>query len=145
MDERTTWISFYEAIIKKKKNENLAKLPTFHQSKNCQVWRTRLCALIFLLIGLAFQSPVLPCSRALLRKGQSSARGSRLLSTVVMFGFCECMRTLCVLHYIQYTTSFLDGFHIVCLCVFYVLHVCLFMFYLAIWGPFCECLLVSLK
>ena len=30
-----------------------------------QVWRARLCALLFLLIGLAFQSPLLPCSRAL--------------------------------------------------------------------------------
>lgn len=29
-----------------------------------QVWRARLCALLFLLIGLAFQSPLLPCSRA---------------------------------------------------------------------------------
>eukprot|EP00435_Cladocopium_sp_Y103_P056419 s363_g19.t1 len=27
------------------------------------VWRARLCALLFLLIGLAFQSPLLPCSR----------------------------------------------------------------------------------
>lgn len=33
------------------------------------VWRARLCALLFLLIGLAFQSPLLPCSRAMCKNG----------------------------------------------------------------------------
>eukprot|EP00434_Breviolum_minutum_P010870 symbB.v1.2.009583.t1/scaffold611.1/size181545/6 len=47
---------------------------TFSSSKSLStrrrwVWRARLFALLFLLIGLAFQSPLLPCSRAMCKDG----------------------------------------------------------------------------
>eukprot|EP00913_Durusdinium_trenchii_P012262 g11514.t1 len=44
---------------------NSSSLPT----RRRWVWRTRLFALLFLLIGLAFQSPLLPCSRAACQDG----------------------------------------------------------------------------
>ena len=52
------------------------QIPSLATLLRPQVWRTRLFALLFLLIGLAFQSPLLPCSRAAAEESPACPTGS---------------------------------------------------------------------